>query len=104
PIVGAQVAAASALASALVATMIGKAYHLFQFNHQGSAEAATTHLPFVAIGSGQATADPFLAFIRRLFWPSKLPATGEGLFAGVWTVRHAIHTSPGGVADPIQAV
>jgi len=26
----------------------------------------------------------------------------EGIFAAVWTLRHAIAVSPGGVADPIQ--
>ena len=39
---------------------------LIQCNHVGMTEAATTDLPFVAIGSGQELADPFLAFLRRI--------------------------------------
>jgi hypothetical protein len=68
---------------------------------QTSPEAASAHLPFVAIGSGQPIADP-LAVIRRLFWPDKLPPTQQGVFAALWAVRHAIQTSHGGAAEAIQ--
>jgi 20S proteasome alpha/beta subunit len=102
PVIGNAIAAAPAIASAMVATMVQTSAHLFQFNWQASPEAASPHLPFVAIGSGQPIADPFLAFIRRLFWPDKLPPTQQGVFAALWAVRHAIQTSPGGVAEPIQ--
>jgi hypothetical protein len=67
-------------------------------------EAATSDLPFVSVGVGQATADPFLAFIRRVFWREREPNTADGIFAATWTLRHAIDTSPGGVADPIQVM
>ena len=102
PVVGNANASLTALASAMVAITVQGEPCLFQFNWQGSPEAASKDLPFIAIGSAQATADPFLAFIRRLFWPDKLPTAPEGVFAAVWTVRHAIQTSPGGVAEPIQ--
>ena len=53
---------------------------LIQCNHVGSAEAATDDLPFVAIGSGQGIADPFLAFLRGVFWPDKpLGPTGRSV-------------------------
>ncbi|MGH8542977.1 MAG: hypothetical protein ACREX3_04935 [Gammaproteobacteria bacterium] len=63
---------------------------------------ATENLPFVALGSGQGTADPFLAFLRRVFWPDALPTIAEGVFAVTWTLHHAIETTPGGIADPKQ--
>lgn len=69
PVLG-NVAAQHAISSALVAIPVQKVPCLFQFNHQGSPEQATARLPFVAIGSGQMTADPFLAFIRELLWGS----------------------------------
>ena len=65
---------------------------------------ATSDLPFVAIGSGQGIADPFLAFVRRIFWPKGCPSISDALFSVIWTLRHAIDTNPGGVADPIQIV
>jgi 20S proteasome alpha/beta subunit len=76
--------------------------HLFAFTQQGSPEQITERLPFVAAGCGQAIADPFLGFIRRVIWLGKTPNLSEGTFAVVWTLQHAIESSPGGVAGPIQ--
>ncbi len=77
---------------------------LFQFDQQASPEEATDDLPFAAIGSGQLIADPFLAFMRRIYWPDRLPTLAEGTLAAYWTLHHAIETHPGGVADPKQVV
>ncbi len=77
---------------------------LFQFDQQGAPEEATDSLPFVSIGSGQPIADPFLAFLRRLFWPNSLPTLNDGIFTTAWTLYHAIKTHPGGVSDPMQIV
>ena len=62
---------------------------------------ATKDLPFVSIGSGQMIADPFLAFLRRIFWKDRSPSVSEGIFAVNWTLEHAIDTAPGGIARPI---
>ena len=75
---------------------------LIQLDWLGNPEAASTDLPFVSIGSGQQLADPFLAFLRHIFWPDKLPKVAEGVFTIVWTLAHAIEINPGGVSDPIQ--
>jgi len=104
PLIGNQLALQSAISMAMVAMYVQGQPSLFHFNWQGSPEAASADLPFISVGSAQMTADPFLAFIRRLFWPTTLPTVPEGVFAAVWTVRDAIHTSPGGVADPIQVI
>jgi hypothetical protein len=77
---------------------------LVQLDHQCQPEEASRDLPFVSIGSGQVLADPFLAFIRRVFWPLQLPSLHDGILAAVWTIQHAIRTQPGGVAEPIQIV
>ena len=58
----------------------------------------------MAIGSGQHIADPFLAFLRRIFWPNRLPTTSEGKASAVWTLYHAIQTNPGGIGFPMQVV
>ena len=94
----------SALAHSVVALPCNKVPSLLQFDQQGAPEAATDDLPFVAIGSGQFIADPFLAFLRRLLWPNRSPKLQEGVFTALWTLEHAIQTHPGGVAGPIQIV
>lgn len=93
-----------ALSATLVAVAIKKQPHLFQFDQQGSPEMATADLPFVAIGSGQTIADPFLALLRRLLWADREPSLAEATFAVVWTLHHAIQTNAGGVAEPMQVV
>lgn len=94
----------SAISHTLLALPISGNYCLFQFDQQSAPEQVTEALPFVAIGSGEKTADPFLAFLRRVFWPDRLPPLEQGVFATVWTLEHAILTDPGGVKDPKQIV
>lgn len=95
-------ALSSALSSSLVALPLDKKFALIQFDQQGAPEEATESLPFVSIGSGQPIADPFLAFIRKIFWPEGLPSLEQGIFSTLWTLNHAIETNPGGVSEPIQ--
>ncbi|MBI4506703.1 MAG: hypothetical protein HY691_14305 [Chloroflexi bacterium] len=102
PLIGAGAAARSALSHTLVAMTVSKRPCLFQFDHQGAPEEASEDLPFVSIGNGQRIADPFLAFIRRIFWPTDLPSVTEGVFAAVWTLDHCIETHPGGVNGPVH--
>lgn len=92
----------SATCFTVVALPMGGKSYLFHFDRQGAPEQATTDLPFIAIGSGNIIADPFLAFIRRIFWQDSAPTVQDGIFAAVWTVDQAISTNPGGVAEPVQ--
>ncbi|MDP8212109.1 MAG: hypothetical protein P9X22_02305 [Candidatus Zapsychrus exili] len=94
----------SAISNVVLAVPVSGHLCLFQFDQQCSPEEVTEYLPFVAIGSGQNIADPFLAFIRRIFWPDRLPSIEEGVFAVVWTLEHAILTNPGGIGEPKQIV
>ena len=100
------IALISTICSVLIAIPISKKLCLFQFNQQCSPEEATGNLPFVSIGSGQKIADPFLAFLRRIFWPNEdeLPSLEEGILTVLWTLEHAIRTHPGGVSDPKQII
>lgn len=82
----------------------GNTAHLVQFDPQCNPEEVTANLPFVSAGSGQAMADPFLAFLRRVLWPDALPTVQDGVFAALWTLDYAIKATPGGVTEPIQIV
>jgi 20S proteasome alpha/beta subunit len=75
---------------------------LLGFSQQCEGTEYSTNMPIVSIGSGQPVADPFLAFIRRIFWPHTPPTLSEGILAVVWALRHTIESQPGGVGDPIQ--
>lgn len=103
PIIG-NISLQSVLTHSIIALPISKEPCLFQFDQQCAPEEATEDLPFISTGSVQNIADPFLAFIRRVFWPKGLPSINSGIFATVWTLRHAIKTAPGGVAEPTQIV
>lgn len=102
----AQVLGASARAGAITTTLVALAArdgpHLVQFDCECCPEVATNELPFVSIGSGQLIADPFLAFLKRIFWKDRLPSVSDGIFAVVWTLEHALDTAPGGIAPPID--
>lgn len=104
PIVGNGVASSPAITMTVVGMVIGEKAHLFQFDHQGASEMASEGLPFVSVGSGQPIADPFLSFLRRIFWPNSTPNLNDGIFAALWTLQHAITVNPGGVAGPIHIV
>lgn len=99
-----QAAGSSAISHTILALPVQGRAELLQFNQQASPEIATDQLPFVAIGSGQMIADPFLAFIRRVVWCMKTPTVQDGIFSAVWTLRHAVETNPGGIAEPIEIV
>lgn len=93
-----------ALSQSLVALLVSNEPLLFSFDQQGMPDQLTDDLPFTAIGSGQLIADPFLAFLRRIYWPDALPDVEQGVFTTIWALQHAIATNPGGVGPPIQIV
>jgi 20S proteasome alpha/beta subunit len=102
PFLGNNAAAALAVTASVIALPVAGIPELIQCNHLGMAEAARVDLPYVAIGSGQPLADPFLAFLRHIFWPDSVPKLADGVFATVWTLEHAIRVAPGGISKPIQ--
>jgi len=94
--------ASQSLCKCLVAMPVRRTACLFSFDYNGAPEQATAELPFVALGSAQPIADPFLALLRRLLWPRTQPTLAEGRLVAVWAINHARLTNPGGVGGPIQ--
>jgi ATP-dependent protease HslVU (ClpYQ) peptidase subunit len=93
-----------ALTQTVLAAPIDGQLRLYCFGCTGDPEEMTDNIPFVAIGSGQNLADPFLAFIKTIFWKDSVPNRAEGIFATFWSLHHAIRRNTGGVADPKQIV
>jgi hypothetical protein len=76
---------------------------LIHFNWQCAPEMLTPNLPCVSLGSGQGIADPFLAFIRRIFWENKAPPNiPDCLLSATWAINHVIQESPGFISPPVQ--
>jgi len=58
---------------------------------------------FCSMGSGQALADPFLAFVSKVLWKNKLPDVKLGRFGVHWVLSHTLTYAPGMVGPPIVA-
>lgn len=101
-LVGAEKARLHAVCDSLLAVPVDKKARLFQFDQAGAGENVTEELPFVALGSGQQIADPFLAFLKRTLWRDSEPTLSEGRLATIWTLHHVIKSNPGGVGGRIQ--
>jgi len=78
-------------------------FHLCEFDVPlFQPEMKTDHLWYVSMGSGQTLVDPFLGFIRKVFWRDGMPSLKEGIFATIWALQHAIELNPGGINGPID--
>jgi hypothetical protein len=64
-------------------------------------EIKTAKLNFVAMGSGQMLAEPFLSFVARTFWESKMPDVQSAIFGVHWALAHTLRSAPGFVGPPI---
>lgn len=87
---GPQVAMQDAMCGCLLAATFQDGMKLIEFTPQAAVEFMTPELPFISMGSGKATADPFLGFLMSVFWPSKVPSVIDGTLVAYWTVQHAI--------------
>jgi hypothetical protein len=90
----------------LVAFQLGASYKLLEFSVAHlQPEFKTPGLWFASMGSGQPITDPFLGFLRRVFWPpqkQESPGISEGIFFATWALIHAIDVNPGGINGPLQ--
>lgn len=65
-------------------------------------ELKTENLWYVAMGSGQNIADPFLGLMRHVFWKDTPPRLSGGIFSVLWALNHTIELNPGGINGPSQ--
>jgi len=57
---------------------------------------------YASMGSAQQITDPFLAFMREVFWSGGPPPVEEATLAVLWTLDHAIALNTGGVNGPAR--
>lgn len=88
---------------ALVAAPIKDEAHLIEYDSiQFQPEFKEGNLFYVSMGSGQALADPFLAFVARVLWKNEQPTVDQAKFGVYWALAHTIQHAPGGVGEPIH--
>lgn len=87
--------------SALVAFPVKKKFYLCEFAQTDfQPELKTENLWYVSLGSTQHITDSFLAFMRRVLWPSGPPPIPDAVFSTAWALQHAIEVNAGGVNAP----
>ncbi len=88
---------------ALVAFPCEQVFHLCEFSVDDfQPEMKTERLWYCSMGCAQPITDPFLAFVRDVFWSDGLPTVRDAINAVTWTLDHAVQVNPGGVNGPIQ--
>ena len=92
---GSRAPLAHASHSSIVAANCAGGDRLFQFSETCAPEEATDGLPYVTMGSGQTNADPFMAFMRRVFFPSGVLPVVDGVFVVNWALLQGSMATPG---------
>jgi len=88
---------------ALVAFPAQNKFHLCEFGVEDfQPEMKTEKLWYASMGCAQQITDPFLGFIREVFWDNGLPSVHDAINAVTWTLDHAISLNTGGVNGPIR--
>jgi len=96
-VIGNAVAANDCICGGLLAASFKDGLKLIEITPQLAVEFMTNDMPFISMGSGKSIADPFLGFLRKVYWPTTLPTIQEGALAAYWTIQHAIEMKVFGV-------
>ena len=88
----------------IVAFVAKDKHALIHYSRVGNPTEHTKGIPFIAIGSGQPWADPFVAFVKRVAWNDRQPKTvKQGIVGVLWALEHVIRVNPGrGVGGEIS--
>lgn len=101
-VVGPNIAQSDAICHSLLAAPFKDGLKLVEITPQVAVECMTAQLPFISMGSGKNSADPFLGFLRKVYWPASLPTVVEGALAAYWTIKHSIDMKVLGVGFDVD--
>lgn len=88
---------------ALLGFPVGNQFYLCEFPGKDfQPEFKTADMWFSSCGSGQLIADPFLGFLRRIFWSKSPPLLADALFGISWALEQAFDLNAGGIKGPAQ--
>ena len=102
PLIGTPAALPDAWCGNLLAAPFRDGLKLVEITPQVAVEHMTEEIPFISMGSGKGSADFFLGFQRKIYWPTSLPTVREGALAAYWTVKHAIDMKISGVGFDVD--
>ncbi len=84
------------LCNSLIALPVQDSAALLAFDEFAQSIEVALESWFFSIGSGSFQADPFLAFIKRIFWSDSAPQkTTDGVFCVLWTLDHVSRVNAG---------
>jgi 20S proteasome alpha/beta subunit len=101
-VIGNAAAAPDSICGGLLAAGFKDGLKLVEITPQVAVECMTGDMPFVSMGSGKPSADLFLGFLQKVFWPTELPNVQEGALAAYWTIQHAIDMKVAGVGFSVD--
>jgi 20S proteasome alpha/beta subunit len=101
-IVGQQAAQSDCICASILAAPFRDGMKIVEISPQIAVEFLTPELSFLSMGSGKLTADPFLGFLKNVFWPDRLPTVREGALAAYWTIKLATDLRVSGVGMGID--
>src|ERR1700732_1580079 len=101
-VLGPQIAQSDAICHSLLAAPFKDGLKLVEITPQVGVECMSAQVPFISMGSGKNSADPFLGFLRKVYWPAGLPTVPEGALAAYWTIKHSIDMKVLGVGFDVD--
>jgi hypothetical protein len=96
-VLGQQAAQSDCICGGLLAAPFKDGMKLVEISPQIAVEFLTPSLSFISMGSGKLSADPFLGFLKSIFWPDRLPSVRESTLAAYWTIKLATDLRVSGV-------
>jgi 20S proteasome alpha/beta subunit len=101
-VIGHQAAQMDVVCHSLLAAPFKDGMHLVEITPNCQVESIGAAMPFICLGSGKNSADPFLGFLRKVYWPAKPPTLIDGALAAYWTVKHCIDMRVQGVGFEVD--
>lgn len=101
-VIGSQAAQSDCICAGILSAPFKDGLKVIEVSPQIAVEYLTPELSFLSMGSGKLTADPFLGFLKTIFWPNRLPSVREGALAAYWTIKLATELRVVGVGMGID--
>lgn len=102
PVIGHPAVQGDVICHSLLAAPFRDGVRLVEISPVVAVEVVNESLPFIALGSGKGSADPFLGFLRKVYWGDRPPSLVEGSLAAYWTIKHAIDMKVAGVGFDVD--
>lgn len=95
PLLGQHIALMDALCGCVFAAPFHDGMKLVEITPQAQFQFSYLNdkMPFTCLGSGKASADPFLRFLFSVYWEKRLPTLEGGALTAYWTVKAAIEAA-----------